>query len=801
VIRLSLYAALLSTVSAPALAQQSAEPPQSGSSDDIVVTADRAIIAALRGIAPEREYGEEEVAGYGASTVGEVIDEIRAENGDDEVVFLINGEPVTGIDDVADFPAEAVERLELLPRGSGQLIGRESDRRVYNVVLKDKLRSLALTASRELATEGDWGQTAGESIFTHIAGRERINLTLRARDSDGLTEADRAIIQPSPAAATRPADFFEPVDAGAFRTLRAPNRSYEASLIGGAPLLPWINSAFSFVGRINRSNSLSGLPFNLFLLPAASPFSPSGTDQRLVLFGSDPLANRSEGRSLNGNMTLNATRGNWIAGLTGQFSFNHQRYENDRLAAPFASDPLMVPAGRDPFSGPLDEFFATRLDTATTEQSTWLVRLNGGGPVLRLPAGELRIRAGAQRNGDRSHSVSDQSSLASDRTFTRSVTRLDGGIDIPLAGEDFLAPLGKLTLSLDRGYDAVDNLPNLDSSSITALWQPSPRLSITALTSKTEELPFIEFIAGPVIVYRNVRTFDFLTGDTVDATVIAGSNPNLRSPSRRVRRLSVNAAPLPEYNLQLNFDYEATRVRDFVSAVPAASVAVFNAFPDRFQRDATGRLVTIDTRPVNFDNQSSEQVRYGVSFFVPLGRSTSPASGDGNASVETLRPIPAGARPRLQVTASHTIALKDEIVIKPGLPIVDLLDGGAVGLGGGRSRHIVNGSFAFTSAGYGLRLNALYRSAATLLSGSTTAPETLRFEPILTANVRAFAELEPLFPQASWLKSTRLSLTVENIANRRQGVVDSSGFTPLRYQRAYRDPIGRTVEIELRKTF
>ena len=58
-----------------------------------------------------------------------------------------------------------------------------------------------------------------------------------------------------------------------------------------------------------------------------------------------------------------------------------------------------------------------------------------------------------------------------------------------------------------------------------------------------------------------------------------------------------------------------------------------------------------------------------------------------------------------------------------------------------------------------------------------------------------------MWPGASWLKDTRLSVGVLNVFNERQQVRDAVGSTPLRYQPGYRDPIGRTVEIELRRSF
>lgn len=51
------------------------------------------------------------------------------------------------------------------------------------------------------------------------------------------------------------------------------------------------------------------------------------------------------------------------------------------------------------------------------------------------------------------------------------------------------------------------------------------------------------------------------------------------------------------------------------------------------------------------------------------------------------------------------------------------------------------------------------------------------------------------------MKDTRLSLSVTNLTDQRQRVADLAGATPLSYQAAYRDPVGRTIGIELRKVF
>lgn len=800
--RYAFSAALLSSVAGPAIAQAS-QANEPDSPDTIIVTADRLIIEALRGIAPEREYTETDVSDRGLSTVGEFIDEVRAENGDDEAIFLINGEPVTDIDDVADFPAEAVQRLEVLPRGSGQRIGRQSDRRIYNVVLKDQLRSATLTAARKIATEGAWGESAGEAILSHIAGRQRVNLTLRARGSDPLLEADRDIIQPAPGTTGRTADYYEPVDGGRFRTLRGESRSYEASLIGGTPIAKGVTSSFSFIGRIGRDDTLSGLPFVLFQLPGSSPFSKTGSDSTLLLAGDDPLDNRSSRRSLNGNATINATRGSWTAGLTGQFSLSHRTFRNERLDSAIYPSPVPVPGGRNPFTEPLTEYFPLAQSLSVSDSRTAMLRLNVGGPVFRLPAGQLRVRGAAQRDTDHSRTSTSGFAASSPETFSRSATRFDAGLDIPIASrrENFLGALGELSLSLDRGYDLVDRFRNLDRKGATLLWQPDQRLSITGSVTEGEELAPLDLLTDPTIIYDNVRTYDFLRGETVDLSVITGGNPALLPLRKTSRRLSMSGAAWQRYNLQLNLDYEETILRDFVAAIPAASASVLTAFPDRFQRDAAGRLVLVDSRPTNFDREDRQELRYGFSFLLPVGGSKRPVEPDSNAAVASFRTAAANSRARLQVTGSHSIALKDMIIIREGLPAIDLLDGGAIGVGGGRARHLINGSAALSGKGYGVRVAGLYRSASSTFSALPGAQGKLRYEPILTTSLKLFGELEELAPGSPWLKSTRLSLTVENFANRRQRVTDATGATPLRFQSAYRDSIGRTVELELRKTF
>ncbi len=315
-----------------------------------------------------------------------------------------------------------------------------------------------------------------------------------------------------------------------------------------------------------------------------------------------------------------------------------------------------------------------------------------------------------------------------------------------------------------------------------------------------------------------MRTFDPLTGASVDVTQITGGNPDLGPEKTKLLRVAALVRLIERPNLQLTAEYTDRKERNFVSSLPEASAAVTLAFPDRFIRDVDDALTTVDLRPVNFDSHREKRFRYGFSLDarlgqgMPVARIAAPAdddSGDDGESREnTPMPSPPAASrgrrmplTRLSVTLSHSMVFKDEIVIRPGLPAIDLLEGGAIGIGGGRMRHQVDATAAITSGGTGLRMNAAWRGKSSLNARTLGVSDTLSFSPVFVLNLRAFADVQRFLPQSAWARNMRVSLNLLNATNDRQEVRDSIGNTPLRYQPGYRDALGRTIELELRKIF
>ncbi len=159
---------------------------------------------------------------------------------------------------------------------------------------------------------------------------------------------------------------------------------------------------------------------------------------------------------------------------------------------------------------------------------------------------------------------------------------------------------------------------------------------------------------------------------------------------------------------------------------------------------------------------------------------------------------------RLQLAIYHTVFFQDDIVIRPGVPKLDLLDGSAMGSGGGQPRHEIEAQFGVTEKGLGARFSADWKSGTTVRGGAGAGAATgdLNFSDIAKINLRLFADLSAqrdLVTKHPWMRGSRVTLSITNLFDQRIEVKDANGVTPLSYQAAYLDPLGRVVKLSVRK--
>jgi len=830
--------------------------PDRGTSQDIIVTGQRL----FGDVVPERNLDQDAIESYGVSTVDDLLGEVQAELGEDEdPVILVNGERVDSLDDIGEYPVEVLRNVQVLPRGSAVRVGGRTGQRVISLTLKRNMRAATLTAAPKIATDGSWHAGRGEALFTFLQGVTRANIGLRVRDESSLLESERGIIQPGqsvpfalegnvvgfpntsaeidpllsalagqvvtvarvPGVANPTlADFAagagqeNSTDLGQFRTLRPGTRNYDLNGTFNTRLAHWLSSNVTLRLNRNTSNSLRGLPSGSFILAAGNGFSPFSRDVTLAFFGQDPLRSRSVRESGEGRLTLNGKFGRWFSKFDARHSESSDSFDSDRQA--FGFIPLADDV--DPFTSDLSDRIPIQTNRSSSRTVTNFTQLSFTGPAFDLPAGPVQTTLEGSLSW---YSLRAQSTFAvnPDRRFRRDAQAIRGAVDIPLSSRDnnVLAAIGDLGATAEFSRTHYSDAGSLDYYAFGLNWQPIAPLQLRASIERNETPPLIRFLGDPVIVIPVVRVFDPVTGKTVDVNQITGGNPNLRPEKATIRRLSALATLDRRLNLQLNTEYTDTSERNYISSLPPASLPVMLAFPDRFIRDTAGDLITVDLRPVNFDSHHERRLRWGLSARVKLrGRSVAgvaenaaPPSDSSDKSQTDASGLAHVSPPRprtnpgtyIQLTANHTVVFSDKIAIRPGLNTVDLLGGGAIGIGGGRLRHQVDATVAITSGGLGARVGATWRGPSSLDTRIGGITDTLHFSPVFLVNLRVFADARRFFPNANWAKDLRFSLEVVNATNDRQKVRDSFGNTPLQYQPAYRDPLGRTIEFEIRKVF
>ena len=163
-----------------------------------------------------------------------------------------------------------------------------------------------------------------------------------------------------------------------------------------------------------------------------------------------------------------------------------------------------------------------------------------------------------------------------------------------------------------------------------------------------------------------------------------------------------------------------------------------------------------------------------------------------------------GMGSRWSLALYHTYRIQEDILIRPGVPILDLLDGSATSSNGGASRHELELSGGVLYKGLGLRLQGTYKSSTRVDGSGLPGSSDLQFSDLATLTTFAFIDLDQqkgVVKALPFLKRSRLTLRIDNLLNDIIDVRDQNGLVPLSYQPAYLDPRGRVFELSFRKRF
>lgn len=162
-----------------------------------------------------------------------------------------------------------------------------------------------------------------------------------------------------------------------------------------------------------------------------------------------------------------------------------------------------------------------------------------------------------------------------------------------------------------------------------------------------------------------------------------------------------------------------------------------------------------------------------------------------------------GQQGRWSLGVYHTAQFQNRVLITPGGPTLDLIDGDSLSTSGS-PRHSLEFNGGAFHKGLGMFFQGSWSAPTTVEASGLPGTSDLRFGSVTSVNLFLFSEfsmMPKLTKKVPFLKGARVSFRIENLLGSVQKVTDGSGMVPISYQRDYLDPRGRVISIELRKMF
>ncbi|HEX8842691.1 MAG TPA: TonB-dependent receptor, partial [Sphingomicrobium sp.] len=587
----------------PSVLQAQTQPPQqpqqpqpgpaadeTGDEEEIVVVGQKARGSVIGDIPPERTYDSRDVRATGATNINELLDALAPEIGSSRgrgggaPVLLLNGQRISSFRELRDIPTEAIQRVEILPEEVALKYGYRADQRVVNIVLRQRFRSTAVLAGVNAPTEGGEAGATGDVTRLLIQRNGRTTLNVHAEGNSMLTEAERGIGL-SPTAS---------VDDRAFRSLVASKRDIRGTATLNRQIFGNVSATLNTELEHNEGRSLIGLGQNVI----------------------EPLARNTQTDSAHAGTTLNFDRSKWHFNVTGNADLSRTLTLTDPDSVTLVGDRARSTNVAGDLTG-----------TAT-------------GALFKLPAGDATTTLTLGGNTQHLDSVSRRLGVSTSSSLGRTTGQATMNLDLPVSRRNRgFSALGNLTLNANAELDQISDFGSLTTVGAGANWSPVDRLNLIGSWTREEGAPTIHQLGDPVLSTPATRIFDFTTGQTVLVTAITGGNRDLLADRRNVFKIGGNWQPLKNTELRLRADYVHSSIARPISDI-SVTPAIEAAFPGRFVRDASGQLVSVDLRPVNFDSSRKDTLRLGFDFSKPL-KSWRPSQ----SVIDQIRAQFGGARP------------------------------------------------------------------------------------------------------------------------------------------------------------
>ncbi len=846
------------TVPAAAAAQSPSVPQttaaqsdaEEGEENEIVVTGRRPPGSVVGDIPAEQILSPADIRSYGVSSVSDLLTELapqtRSGAGGAPVV-LLDGKRISGFQEIRDIPTEAILRVDILPEEVALKYGYTADQKVVNFVLRRRFRSTTVELADVIPTEGGKNSPQGELDLLTIRSGSRFNLHSTYRQSSALTESERDIALATTEGGT------SSFDQRPFRTLQPFSRNFGTNATFAQPIG---DVSASINGELNATQSVGR--FGLPLDAAGIPISRDPLEQR------NNNVTGHVGTSLNGRLSprwlwtvtggFDRAESNTYTERTGDGVPNRARsISNSGEVQALANGPLFsLPAG--------DVSTAIRVGADTSDFTSRSVRggLASTGDVSRDSANgrinvDLPIASRSRAvlgwlgnlslNGNAAvNRLSDYGTLTS-YGYGLNWGPIEGVRVIGSINQQEIAPsaaqLGNPVVVTPnvRVFDFVQGQtvtvttvtggnPDLRSSDrrVTRLalnlkpWSAKD-LTLTANYTKQDVRNPIQGLSSATSVFEAALPGRFIRDADGNLTRVDRRSVNFARSETENIRWGINFSKPIKSKIQKQIEAfrAGTGPNPFAGlrfpgangrpgeggpgqrgggAPGAAPNAAGTDAPPQGDRPNAGDRPAGDGAQANGGGEGGGRARGG---FGGGGGGGGRGFGGGGGRVGQ-------GGGRIQFAFYHTLNLTNRLTLAEGGPVLDAFNGDIIGssTSDGQPRHEFEGQAGYSNNGIGVRLSANYATGASVNGGTAANPTPLRFEGLATADLRLFADLGQqleLVKAHPWVRGARVTLSVDNIFNSRQQVRDAAGLTPITYQPDYRDPLGRTIRLSLRKLF
>jgi iron complex outermembrane recepter protein len=726
-------------------------------------------------------------------------------------VVLLNGRRIGGFGEIRTLPPEALQRVEVLSEEAALQFGFSADQRVINVILKDKFQAVEVDFDQGWSGRGG-RLNEGEVNFARIDGRARMIGGVEVSDTGRITEADRGIRDLSGIGET------------SFRTVSPAEKVTDVTFSLNRPLSEDVGGGFSLGANQRERIGLIG---------------------RAALGGQTvQLRQETDIDTARGGLTFDGFVKDWQWTATATYDHTKTLTKTDTATAlgPNRSTAeLGVAEGQVNVNGPLFKLPAGPVRTALrlgvqqreldataqrglTTTSADLERTDLNGRInLTVPLtsrrsafgeafGDWTVTANASFNnlsdfgGLTSYGGSLQWSPLEGLRFTLAADHAEAAPSINQLGDPQVATPNVTVFDFARGQSvAVTSVSGGNRGlrdEVREDWSFAGQFSVPQVRGLDLQATYAVKTSA-----NTLASFPQLTPD-LELAFPGRFTRNGAGVLTAIDRRPINFDSRENHQLRwgLNFQHSfgpQPQRGGGQGGAPGGGGAAGGA-PGGPPQAGQGQGQGSGQRGGGSGRGALAQIPgfTGGGFGGGMGGGP-PGGGMGAMGGGIGAGMGAGGQPgRLSVSIFHTHSFLDEVVLRPGLPALDLLDGDSLGANvAARDRVDVDGGVIWRGAG--LRLNLAWQSGGRIDGVVGPGPSsTLFFDDYVTVNARMFINFRSrpeLIKKYPLLKGVRGFVRVDNLLDNAQKVRDATGATPVAYQEGYLAPQGRQIEIGLRK--